>query len=161
MHGSSVVGLGSPCKPRRKQWKWAVLSQSLLTILLKILVWDNFFCTWFIGINAFPLSLCFKWYLEVCSILGGFRGGSDSKESVYNARDLSSIPGSGRPPGGRQGSPLQYSCLENPHGQRSLRGYSPRGHKESDTTEATQHSIVCLDKLHSFRNSSCLRGLSR
>ena len=33
------------------------------------------------------------------------------------------------------GNPLQYSCLENPHGQRSLTGYSPWGHKESDTTE--------------------------
>ena len=27
------------------------------------------------------------------------------------------------------------SCLENPHAQRSLTGYSPRGHKELDTTE--------------------------
>ena len=34
------------------------------------------------------------------------------------------------------GSPLQYSCLENPHGQRSLAGYGPWGHKELDTTEA-------------------------
>ena len=33
------------------------------------------------------------------------------------------------------GNPLQYSCLENPHGQRSLAGYSPWGLKESDTTE--------------------------
>ena len=33
------------------------------------------------------------------------------------------------------GNPLQYSCLENPHGQRSLTGYSPWGDKESDTTE--------------------------
>ena len=33
------------------------------------------------------------------------------------------------------GHPLQYSCLENPHGQRSLMGYSPWGHKESDMTE--------------------------
>ena len=31
--------------------------------------------------------------------------------------------------------PLQYSCMENPHGQRSLAGYSPWGRKESDTTE--------------------------
>ena len=30
------------------------------------------------------------------------------------------------------GNPLQYSCLENCSGQRSLVGYSPRGHKESD-----------------------------
>ena len=33
------------------------------------------------------------------------------------------------------GNTLQYSCLENPHGQRSLVGSSPWGHKESDTTE--------------------------
>ena len=33
------------------------------------------------------------------------------------------------------GNPLQYSCLENPHGQRSLMGYSPWDHKELDTTE--------------------------
>ena len=37
--------------------------------------------------------------------------------------------------GGGHGDPLQYSCLENPHGQRSLVGYSPWGLKESDTTE--------------------------
>ena len=34
------------------------------------------------------------------------------------------------------GNPLQYSCLENPHGQRSLAGCSTWAHKESDTTEA-------------------------
>jgi len=39
-------------------------------------------------------------------------------------RDLGSIPGSGRYPGGRQGNPLQYFGMENPHGQRSLAGYS-------------------------------------
>ena len=38
------------------------------------------------------------------------------------------------PPGGGHGSPLQYSCLENPHGQRSLVGYSPWGRNESETT---------------------------
>ena len=38
--------------------------------------------------------------------------------------DLGSIPGLGRSPGGRHGNPLQYSCLENPHGQRSLAGYT-------------------------------------
>ena len=31
-----------------------------------------------------------------------------------DARDLGSIPGSGRFPGGGHGDPLQYSCLENP-----------------------------------------------
>ena len=64
-----------------------------------------------------------------------FPGGSDSKASAYNAGDLGSIPGSGRSPREGNGNPLQYSCLENPHGQRSLASYSPWGHKESDTTE--------------------------
>ena len=39
---------------------------------------------------------------------------SDGKASAYNAGDLGSIPGSGRSPGEGNGSPLQYSCLENP-----------------------------------------------
>ena len=65
----------------------------------------------------------------------GFPGGSDGKESACNVGDLGSIPGLGKSPGGGYGNPLQYSCLENPHGQRSLVGYSPCGHKESDTTE--------------------------
>ena len=66
-----------------------------------------------------------------------FLGGSDRKESACNAGDPSSVPGSGRSPGGGHGNPLQYSCLENPHGQRSLVGYSPWGHTELDTTGAT------------------------
>ena len=36
-------------------------------------------------------------------------------------------------PGGGHGNPLQYSCLENPHGQSSLAGYSLRDYKELDT----------------------------
>ena len=59
---------------------------------------------------------------------------SVSKESACKAGDLGSIPGSGRSPGGGHGNPLQYSCLENPHGQRSLEGYSPWGRKVSDTS---------------------------
>ena len=65
----------------------------------------------------------------------GFPGGSDSKESACNVGDLGSVPGLGRSHGGGQGNPLQYSCLENPHGQRSLVGYSPWGCKELDMTE--------------------------
>ena len=61
--------------------------------------------------------------------------GSDSKVSAHNAGDLDSIPGSGRSHGGGHGYPLQYSCLESPHGQRSLVGYSPWGCKKLDTTE--------------------------
>ena len=65
----------------------------------------------------------------------GFLGGSDSKESAHNARDLGLIPGLGRSPGGGHGYSLQYSCLENPHGEKSLVGYSPWGCKETATTE--------------------------
>ena len=65
----------------------------------------------------------------------GFPGGSEGKESTCNAGDLGSIPGLGKSLGGGHGNPLQYSCLENTHGQRNLMGYSPWGCKESDTTE--------------------------
>ena len=54
-----------------------------------------------------------------------------------DVRDAGLILGSGRTLGGGHGNPLQYSCLENPHGQRSLVGYSPWGLHESDTTQAT------------------------
>ena len=66
------------------------------------------------------------------------------KESACNAGDLSSIPGLGRSPGRGHGNPLQYSCLENPHGQRSLAGYSPWGCKEADMTErlSTAHEVI-------------------
>ena len=55
----------------------------------------------------------------------GFLGGSASKESTCNVGDLGSIFRLGRSPGGGHDNPLQYSCLKNPHGQRSLAGYSP------------------------------------
>ena len=44
----------------------------------------------------------------------GLPGGSDSKESLCNAGDLSPILGLGKSPGEENGNPLQYSCLENP-----------------------------------------------
>ena len=43
----------------------------------------------------------------------GFPGGSDGKESACNARDVGSIPRSGRSPGEGNGYPLQYFCLDN------------------------------------------------
>ena len=48
-------------------------------------------------------------------------------------RDEGSIPGSGRSPGGGHGNPLQYSCMENPHGKRSLVGYSQWVHRVNMT----------------------------
>ena len=75
-----------------------------------------------------------QWYVYIVD----FPCGSMVKNLPANARgirDVGSIPGLGRSPGGGHGNPLQYSCLENPHGQRSLAGYGPWGHKELDTTE--------------------------
>ena len=51
----------------------------------------------------------------------------NSPANVGEVRDMSLIPGLGRPPGRGHDNPLQYSCLENP---------MDRGRKESDTTEA-------------------------
>ena len=66
----------------------------------------------------------------------GFRSGSVVKNLPANAEvagDLGSIPGLERCPGGGNGNPLVFLHGES-HGQRSLVGYSPWGHKESDTT---------------------------
>ena len=54
-------------------------------------------------------------------------------------------PGSGRSPGGGNGTPLPVFLLGKCHGQRSLAGYGPWGHKDSDTTEATEHIVsLCI-----------------
>ena len=75
----------------------------------------------------------------------GFPGGASGKENppanAGDIRETGSIPGSGRSPGGGHGNPLQYSCLDN-FMDRSLVGYSPWGHKESDTAEATLHACT-------------------
>ena len=57
-----------------------------------------------------------------------YNGGSD--KPACSVEDLSSIPGLGRAPGGGHGHPPQFSCLENPHVQRRLKGYNPCGLKE-------------------------------
>ena len=72
----------------------------------------------------------------------GFSGGSDGKESACSAGDLDSIPLSGRSPGEGNGT---YSSilLGEFHGERSLVGYNPWAHKESDTIEKlTPHLTV-------------------
>ena len=54
---------------------------------------------------------------------------------------MGSIPWSGRSPGGGQGNPFQYSCVENPMDRGAVTVvYSPQGCKELDTTEAAQHT---------------------
>ena len=94
--------------------------------------------------------------LQLWLLYKGFPGGSDGKESTCSAGDLGSIPGLERSLGGGHGNPLQYSCLENPHGQRSLAGFSPWGFEESDTTEQLkQMYTVHTQKLLSSVAQSC------
>ena len=85
----------------------------------------------------------------------GFPGGSNGRESACNAGGLGSIPGLGRSPGGEHSNPLQYSCLENLHGQRSLVGYSPGGCKELDSTEWLSTSPQA--HTHTLSASKCLQ----
>ena len=82
---------------------------------------------------SYSFSWCYN--LQLASHSVGFSGSSAGKESACKAGDLCSIPGLGSSPGEDIGYPLQCSCLENPHGQRSLVGFSPWGRKESGTTE--------------------------
>ena len=78
----------------------------------------------------------------------GFPGGSEDKESVSNVGNPGSIPGSGRSLRGGHGNALWYSCLENPHGQRSLEGYSPLGSQSHMGTleQLSTHTIRLAQK---------------
>ena len=88
-------------------------------------------------------TLCLALFRSLSYFFGcTFPGNSDGKESTCNAEDPGLIPGLGRSPGRVHGNPLQYSCLENLHWQRSLVGYSPWGHKQTDTTEQLPPSIT-------------------
>ena len=81
-------------------------------------------------------------------VIGIPRGAGVKNPPVHagDTGDAGSIRGSGRSPGGGNGSPLQYSCLENPHGQRSLASCSPRGYRELDVTErACRHTQEATD----------------
>ena len=62
-----------------------------------------------------------------------------------DVRDLSSIPGLGRSPGGGRGNMLQYSCLENPMDRRASQATVHRVAK-SDMTEATEHACTSKEK---------------
>ena len=66
--------------------------------------------------------------------------------SLYRPRQIFSFLA--KFPGEGNGTPLQYSCLEKSHGQRSLVGCSPWGHYKSDITE----------QLHFHFSLSCIGG---
>ena len=64
------------------------------------------------------------------------------------------IPGLERSPGGGHSNRPQYSCLEDPRGQRSLAGCSPWGHKEPDMTEDMQNHYALHLKLTHYKSTT-------
>ena len=77
---------------------------------------------------------------------GGFPvalGVENSPANAEDARDAGSIHGLGRSPGEGNGNPLQLFLPGKSHGERSLAGYSPWSHKESDTTEHRHVDDLC------------------
>ena len=123
----------------------SILKSRDITLLIKVHI---------VEAMVFPVVMygCESWTIKKaeCQRIDAFTswccGGSDGKELACKVGDLGSIPGLGRSPGGGHGNPLQYSCLENPHGQRSLAGCSPWGCKESDTTEQLSPRLWPLEK---------------
>ena len=69
---------------------------------------------------------CYLWFYLLPIV--GFPGGSGGKEPASSMGDLSLSSGLRRSPGGGHGKPLQYSCLENPHGQTAWRLQSMGSH---------------------------------
>ena len=84
------------------------------------------------------------------------------KKSVCNAgdaREVGSIPGLGRSPGGGNGNALQYSCLENFRG--AWQATVHRLARESDTTEVTVRVPTCFEAEDSKWTSSRQTGSLR
>ena len=83
----------------------------------------------------------------------GKLNGSVGKESTCNpgdagdAGDLGSIPGLGRSPREGNGNLLQDYCLKNPTDRGDWWAYGPQGHKESETTEVTEHAHMEMSQI--------------
>ena len=76
--------------------------------------------------------------------------GRESTCHAGDAGNLGAIPGWGRSPGGRQGNPLQYACLENSMTRGAWQvTYSPLDDNESDMTEAIEHATIVS---HCYQN---------
>ena len=126
--------------------------------------WRLFYKSFFASFQSPRLVIWGKKCRKVISpmVHQGFPDGSDGKKSACNVGDLGLTPGLGRSPGGGNGNPLQYSCLEN----SMDRGYSPWDHKESDMTEWLilplsftwyTTALIAREPLHKM---VCLMGLN-
>ena len=120
-----------------KSWSSLGAKASLVAQLVKNLLVKK---PWF---NSWVGKIPWRRHRLPTPVFISFPGSSAGKEATHNAGNLDSIPGFGRSPAGGHGNPPQYSCLENPHRQRSLVGYGPWGCKESDTTERlSTHALI-------------------
>ena len=89
----------------------------------------------------------------------GFLGGTSGKEPTCQCRRhmrRGLIPGLGWSPGGGHGNPLQYSCLDNPHGQRSLAGPGPWRHRVGHDWVTKHTHTDYLEHLLQFLGPKCV-----
>ena len=119
------LGLGKP-----RGFVFGPWPNSKLTIASYLSV-----ASWCLGTFPHVEGVCLLKFTLSHSIFRDLPGDARDKESTCSAGDTVLIPAMRKSPGGGEGNPPQYSCLENPHGQRSLVGYSLWGGKESDTAE--------------------------
>ena len=112
------------------------------------LSWNNAKLLWFlVAVKYFPQDFLFCLFDLFICLLGC--AGSWASHAVLvlknlpanagHIRDVGSVPGSGRSPGGGQGDSLHYSCLENPMNRAAWQATVHRV-IELDTTEATEHT---------------------
>ena len=103
----NFCGITQDLALQRKDQQILEISSIQRYALLSIFVWDS-------DTKAHALKVLRESKDLMTFIVWGLLGDSDSKASAYNAGDPGSIPELGRSPGEGNGTPLQYSCLENP-----------------------------------------------
>ena len=91
---------------------------------------------------------------QILEVSMGFPGGSEVKASAWNVGDPGSIPGLGKIPWRRKWQPTPVLLPGESHGGRSLGGYSPWGHKESDTTEHGRKIMLTYFRVNHFMASA-------
>ena len=94
--------------------------------------------------------------LTECLLCTGLPQWLSSKESNNNVGDSGSVPGLGRSSGEGHGNPLRYSCLENPHGQRSLAGYGCKESAHGIAKSRTQLKQLSIHVLCTKPTKGCL-----
>ena len=111
-------------------------------------LWSPLHCPLVYLKRTFHRDSSWATYLPCISTYEGVPGSSAGKESTCSAGDLGSIPELGRSPGEGNGYPLQYSCLENPCGQRSMGGVQSMGSQRSGHKWATKHTFISTYAAH-------------